>query len=229
MQIVNYEGEFHGLQNVQYWNGAGICNTPFNHCSVGSGETPAASLDSALEEIAMLYDVPADELNGIETQLIGMLPLTVAEPELQEDESFIFVIRYNLSSEYFTCANCEKNLPIQTNGGTGYGLDKDGNKICYECCAIRDRAEMDRDGKITLYLTYETFKLDGKTVLLCGSAKVTNWPGTLEYKGYVTKGKHNIAGSRYDVWFTDHDGKKWHGVQYGENTQICHCKRLKGQ
>ena len=35
----------------------------------------------------------------------------------------------------------------------------------------------------------------------------------------------DIAGKRLDVWFYGPDGYIWHGVQYGDNTQIVHCKR----
>ena len=30
----------------------------------------------------------------------------------------------------------------------------------------------------------------------------------------------------YDVWFIGPDGKEWHGVQYGDLTQVCHCRRV---
>lgn len=36
------------------------------------------------------------------------------------------------------------------------------------------------------------------------------------------------TGVRYDTWFTGPDGKQWHAVQYGDNTQIAHCRRTKG-
>jgi hypothetical protein len=29
------------------------------------------------------------------------------------------------------------------------------------------------------------------------------------------------------VWFTDSDGRRWHGVNYGHNSQLCHCRRLR--
>lgn len=71
-------------------------------------------------------------------------------------------------------------------------------------------------GRAVLYLT-------GKP----GEYEVTNWVGSMRLKPWrVRKGRHNIAGTRYDVWF-NLDGATWHGVQYGENTQIVRCKRLK--
>src|SRR3990167_8673081 len=98
---------------------------------------------------------------------------------------------------------------------TGYGTDKDGKKHCYACCADNDRKAMIADGRATLYLI-------GKP----GEHEITNWPGSLRFNPFrVRKGRHNMARTRYDAWFTGPDGKKWHGVQYGENTQIAHCKR----
>lgn len=74
---------------------------------------------------------------------------------------------------------------------------------------------MDKIGRIALYLIKREMKYF-----------ITNWPGTLEFPALqVRSGRHNIAGTRIDVWFFV--GKQqWHGVQYGEWTQICHCKRL---
>lgn len=96
---------------------------------------------------------------------------------------------------------------------TGYGTDRDGKTHCYACCAETDRKAMIETGRATLYLT-------GK--------ELTNWPGSLRFPaGYVRKGRHNIARVRYDAWFTGPDGKPWHAVQYGDSTQIAHCKRVK--
>lgn len=80
--------------------------------------------------------------------------------------------------------------------------------------------EMIKTGRVTLYLIIVN---NGSS----NYAKVTNWSGTLhfdflEYK----KGNHNITGKRYDTWFI-FNGYFWHGVTYGDNTQICHCKQTK--
>ena len=100
---------------------------------------------------------------------------------------------------------------------TGYGTDEKGYRYCWECCAKRDQQQMKDDGRITLYLTNPD---SGQSVL-------TNWPGSLAIYPYrLSKGRHNIARVRYDVWFS-FEGTQWHGVQYGDNTQLCHCKRVK--
>lgn len=103
---------------------------------------------------------------------------------------------------------------------TGYGVDKDGKKHCYACCAKRDRQDMIATGKACLYLVHTSANQP--------QARITNWPGSLEFRPYHVKtGRHNMAGKRYDAWFTGPDGKPWHGVTYGDMTQICHCRRVK--
>jgi hypothetical protein len=108
---------------------------------------------------------------------------------------------------------------------TGYGTDDKGKTFCYACCAERDKTQMVKDGKTTLYLTHVPYlhRFGGFV-----QGKVTNWPGSLTFMCGVKQGRHNIASTRYDVWFSDHTGAQWHGVQYGEWTEICHCKRLAG-
>lgn len=32
---------------------------------------------------------------------------------------------------------------------------------------------------------------------------------------------------RIDVWFNGPDGHLWHGVNYGHNSQLCHCRRTR--
>lgn len=102
---------------------------------------------------------------------------------------------------------------------TGYGVTQDGRKHCYDCCAAADFEQMDRTGRIVLY-----------DVMREGRREVSNWPGSLRFNVFhAHKGRHNMAGWRYDVWFTDRRGNVWHGVRYGDNTELCHCRRLAGQ
>lgn len=120
----------------------------------------------------------------------------------------------------FKCSDCGHAKPLATEGaaGTGYarvGKD-DADMICYECAGVREERDLLAKGKGYLYLTSE------------GNAhKLTNWPGTISIRiGYVRTGRHNMAGRRYDLWF-NWKGRDWHGVQYGDNTQICHVRALK--
>ena len=119
----------------------------------------------------------------------------------------------------FRCAECGIAKDVQITGGSGYGYNDDDRPVCYECCGKLDRERMTRDGRATLYLTR------GESG---AGAELTNWPGTLRFAvSYVRKGRHNIARVRYDVRFTGPDGRPWVGTQYGDNTQICHCRRVK--
>lgn len=117
-----------------------------------------------------------------------------------------------------TCTQCGKTCPpSKYEFTTGYGRDKDGGIVCYECCAKWDIEQMTTTGKHCLYLTK---RADGYYV--------SNWPASVEIKCYYgKKGDHNIARCRYDVWFHGPDGYVWHGVQFGDNTQVCHVKRTK--
>jgi len=116
----------------------------------------------------------------------------------------------------FRCSDCGEVKPVHHGRiTTGYGYDEYDNIVCFECCGKRDAATMRETGKATLYLTSDK-----------GEYFVSNWPSTLKLSAYVRRGRHNIAGKRYDAWFW-FENTKWYGVTYGDNTQICHCKRLK--
>ena len=128
-----------------------------------------------------------------------------------------------MSKHEFDCADCgEHKVHVNPtgNGGVGYArVSEDGieKKVCYDCCGKRDLVQMEAEGRIALYLV----KREGKQI-------VVNWPGTLSFPvRYSRTGRHNIAGTREDVWFTGPDGREWWGVSYGQWTQICRCKRLK--
>ena len=128
----------------------------------------------------------------------------------------------------FTCDVCGKHKRHEDDVSTGYGTI--GNfKACFECCGKLDELQMVNDGKTVLYLSYdqEPRKYSYTGFIYPKNARLINWPGTLSIPIRVVKvGRHNIAGCRFDVWFKLH-GQEWHGVQYGANTQICHCRRIK--
>lgn len=117
-----------------------------------------------------------------------------------------------MKAQLLDCGHAESKHSEIT---TGYGTDAQGKKHCYECCAERDKQTMRKTGRYTLYL-------DTKT------RTVSNWPGSLKLAVYhLSEGRHNIARTRYDAYFM-FEGSRWHGVQYGDMTQIIHCKRTKG-
>ena len=118
----------------------------------------------------------------------------------------------------FFCIDCKQHKPVQKDGGTGYAcVSGSDDKVCYECVANRDKQYMVENNRITLYLTQNEQQ----------QWFVGNWPDSLKFRAYVKSGKHNMAGIRYDAWFTDANGERWHGTQYGYNTQLIHCKKLK--
>lgn len=123
------------------------------------------------------------------------------------------------------CDICSKEIVEPTDGfNAGYAIDTEKHIICYECCANSDRLHMNLHGRIVLYLVKR--KAEGPVENYVHY--VTNWPGSLERKTLgVRVGRHNIACKRYDFWFAGFDGHWWHGVQYGDNTQIAHCRRTK--
>lgn len=119
------------------------------------------------------------------------------------------------------CARCNNKISRKTNTiGTGYGINMQDEKICYPCCGEEDKEYMRKHGRIMLY--FSVFN-NGTS----NFGKVTNWPGSLvfNYLEY-TKGGHNWGLDRYDVWFP-FDGYIWHGVNIGNMTELCHCKRTK--
>lgn len=121
----------------------------------------------------------------------------------------------------FHCVRCDKDVTTEHyEFTTGYGLDKDGGKVCYACCADWDKADMIEHGKTMLYLT----KNDA------GKWIVTNWPASLVFPVAVTwTGKHNwyCVGEVRFVRFVGPDGAVWTGKQIGDYNEVCHCKRTK--
>ena len=123
-----------------------------------------------------------------------------------------------MSVHRFVCVDCGQEKIHVDSLTTGYGIDKQGRKVCYSCCGKRDSADMSATGRAVLYLTEEGPE----------GAVVSNWPGTLKFRvRHKRVGSHNLAGRRVDVWFTDSNGREWHGINYGHNSQLCHCRRLR--
>jgi hypothetical protein len=129
----------------------------------------------------------------------------------------------------FTCHDCQQHIVHDKDDcTTGYAIlcDKiDGGKrkICFACCAKRDKKEMIESGhskRLPLYLG------KGKDE----NWEVSNWPGTLRFpvKARWT-GNHNWyhVGKIEYVRFIGPDKKVWSGKCVGDWTQIVHCKRTK--
>lgn len=139
--------------------------------------------------------------------------------------------KYGNTGEIMKCSKCKKEIIASADGFIpGYAKLKNGRKICYECCANINKKSMRDTGRAILYLSEITPQKEeaerfGNWPMKCG--EVMNWPGTLRFPLFVIhKGRHNLAGIRRDVYFT-FENTKWHGVNYGYNSQILYCKRLK--
>lgn len=120
--------------------------------------------------------------------------------------------------ELTICSCCGKVCETDGNG-TGYGEDEHGNKYCYKCCGDRDKqalADAKIGDKFIFYLTFDQR----------GNGTVSNWPGTYQKSVWVRIGKHNIARRRYDCWFKE-GVNNFHGVRFGDNTEVCHVKCIK--
>lgn len=125
------------------------------------------------------------------------------------------------------CADCGKHEASNRNcsiqGGTGYATIDGRQRICYACCAERDKAQMRDTGKWVGYLTAKQSP-NGSRVY-----EVSNWPGSLRLRvgGAIKHSFHNFAGrdGRRDFWFT-FENSTWHGVNIGDS-QIAHYKRIK--
>ena len=115
------------------------------------------------------------------------------------------------------CSICKKIIIKEKDSITaGYGTNRQGQKMCYFCCAENDKERMRNCGQITLYLT----RVD--TI-----PRITNWPASLIFdKITISRGRHNWGLIRYDCWFIFED-YYWHGIRYGDNTELVHCKRTK--
>lgn len=122
------------------------------------------------------------------------------------------------------CATCHTAITPDT-ATPGYGIDPQGEKHCFACCAGRDKQAMITQGTYTLYLT--TVIEGSPKQGLFTKCKVTNWPGTLVFQGICWTNNHNWGLTRYNVRFVGPDQKVWYGVSIGDNTQLCHCRRTK--
>lgn len=123
------------------------------------------------------------------------------------------------SVEVVICHECGK-VCDRSGIGTGYGTDRNtGVKTCYTCIGKNDERALSGANvgdKFTHYLTKKG-----------GEYFVCNWPSSMKFRVYgVRKGRHNMAGSRYDVNFS-RGGKNFIGTNYGEDSQILHIRCIK--
>lgn len=119
------------------------------------------------------------------------------------------------------CNVCGQEF-VATAFSSGYGLDRKGHKVCYDCCGKQDAAELEQlpEGeKMALYIVE----------MPDGVRQVTNWPSTLKVpisiirRGYTGRSWMK----RRDVWFA-YKGGWYYGRNQGDS-DILIVKRLKGK
>jgi hypothetical protein len=125
------------------------------------------------------------------------------------------------------CHTCGAEIHSEGHS-TGYGITREGHKICYACCAAEDRREL-REGKpAMLYVYWHNSKEPSRPGYRISPRPVAvgNWTGSLKIPvSDWSRGGHNMTGCRYDVWFHA-EGHKWHGVNYGTDDLI-RCRVVK--
>jgi len=115
----------------------------------------------------------------------------------------------------FDCHQCGQHKIHESNISTGYGRNDKDEKICFACCGLNDEKNL-----IEL-------KKGEKICLFFNGIEIINWPSTLKITPtYIRKGRHNIAGTRQDVYFVFR-GLNFHGIQYGNNSEIIHIRKIK--
>lgn len=129
----------------------------------------------------------------------------------------------------FVCEQCKQAKTHETTNScsTGYARTNTTPEqiICFACCGLNDAttlASLPIGGKMCLYSVIG----QGHSY---ATGKLTNWPGSFEIKGlWFSIGRHNMAGKRYDAQFQE-NGNWYSATQYGDNSQICHIRRIKSK
>jgi len=90
--------------------------------------------------------------------------------------------------------------------------------------------EIDAHNHALAELEVEAMKASGRAVLyrrtIGARIHVGTWEGSTNFPVTCCReSRHNIAGTREDVWF-NFDGSRWHGVNIGDN-DICRVHRCK--
>ena len=116
------------------------------------------------------------------------------------------------------CSKCGKEC--KPDGvATGYGvISETDDKICYTCCGELDKQRLLKAKPGDKFCFYRAGDIRR-------GYYVSNWPGSFKVRVYPRKGRHNIAKVRYDFWFK-FGSREFHGVQYGNNTQIAYIRCL---
>jgi hypothetical protein len=129
----------------------------------------------------------------------------------------------------FYCDYCKQEITqYHYDFTSGYGVDKDGKKCCYTCCANWDKEDMIQHGNAMLYLDVGNQPERNKGRIYLQNWTISNWPSSLKFENVIGwTGRHNWGLRVYFARFIGPDGKVWSGRTIGDNTQIFHCYRTK--
>lgn len=132
------------------------------------------------------------------------------------------------------CATCGAEALREENSiTTGFAHVREGGRefrICYECAATRERADMVATGRAFLYVTREVYARHPNGA---ESARywVTNWPGTLRFRAhFISTGRHNIARTVHTLHFRGPDGFWWSARTWGGGAPdgiYCRARRIR--
>lgn len=92
-------------------------------------------------------------------------------------------------------------------------LQESGGRVCNQCLRFLDMEAMDHNGKAVLYYVHDENQ----------KPWVANFVCTLAYE--ISKIK--VTDKRVDMWFTDHNGVTWWGVNYPNSGDHVTCRRLR--
>lgn len=121
-----------------------------------------------------------------------------------------------MATTTFHCACCDKDITHHSGHTTGYA-QCDNKKYCFDCCGDYDRRCLETENSYILYLTEDN-----------GIWRITNWPGTLCFPArYGRSFLHFGRVKAIRVYFEDHKGNSWRATQYGDDTQVARCKKIK--
>ncbi len=120
----------------------------------------------------------------------------------------------------FHCDYCKEDKEYISTTPTGF-IKYHNKTICFGCYTRIDIDNMRITGKGILRLHREdTLPSEPLRYTMRNLGTLRLPVNRIITKNYV---KHS---TRRDIWFDLYD-QIWHGVQYGDFTQLCHCRRLK--
>lgn len=124
-----------------------------------------------------------------------------------------------MNKETVLCYTCGKECKDDSPYFTGYGIDKDGNKHCYACCAEQDKKTLLETGELAGYLTKDK-ENEYKYIF-------TNFPNSFKLPVYKTRESRNNWGyKRIDFWLK-YEGNCYYGRLIGTDNEYCKIKKIK--